>query len=225
MIQLINVGKRYDRQHALNDISFQVEKGSMVFISGHSGAGKTTLLKLIGYIEAASAGQVVVNGYNLKRMRRRAIPYFRRKIGMVFQDYRLLNDRSVFDNVAFPLAIAGYRHNEIASRVRAVLTRVGLLKKAHVYPFTLSGGEQQRVGIARAVVNKPDILLADEPTGNLDPELSLEIMKLFEEFNQIGTTVMIASHDKSLIEHMHYPVIWLKNGMLESVANNPETHH
>lgn len=219
MIQLSNVSKRYETHDVLCGIDLKIEQGSMVFISGHSGAGKTSLLKLIAYMERASQGQIFVNGVNLQRIRKRAIPYFRRQIGMVFQEYRLLNDRTVFDNVALPLVIAGFRPDEIGNRVRAALSRVGLLKKAHVYPLSLSGGEQQRVGIARAVVNKPAILLADEPTGNLDPELSYEIMKLFEEFHQIGTTVVIASHDRSLIKRMPYPVYSLHQGQLTPPPN------
>jgi len=215
IIQLVGVSKGYDRHEVLSGLSFQIDKGSMIFISGHSGAGKTTLLKLIGFVEAASSGQVIINGINLSRIKPRAIPAFRRQIGMVFQDYRLLANHTVFDNVSLPLVIAGYRHHEIASRVRADLSRVDLLNKAGAYPVTLSGGEQQRVGIARAVVNKPAILLADEPTGNLDPELSLEIMRFFQEFHQTGTTVLIASHDHTMIQRMDYPVLHLHHGRLE----------
>lgn len=214
MIELVNVYKRYAHDDALRGIDLTIAQGSMVFISGHSGAGKTSLLKVIAYMEPITQGQITVNGVDLRKIRPRAVPYFRRQLGMVFQDYRLLMDRTVFDNVALPLIIAGFRHTEIGGRVRAALTRVGLLQKANAYPYSLSGGEQQRVGIARAVVTKPAILLADEPTGNLDPELSIEIMKLFSEFHQIGCTVVIASHDRSLIKRMPYPVYTLQQGQL-----------
>lgn len=216
MIQLVGVTKRYGHYEALRNLTLNIAQGEMAFITGHSGAGKTTLLKLIGFLEPCSYGQVVVNGLNLTRIKKKIIPHFRRNIGMVFQDCRLLNDRSVFDNVALPLVIAGYRPTEIASRVRAALNRVALLKKANAMPQTLSGGEQQRVGIARAVINKPAILLADEPTGNLDPELSWEIMRLFEEFHKMGTTVLIASHDRALIDRLAHSVYCLKNGTLQS---------
>ncbi len=160
----------------MSNVSFHLEAGTMAFLTGHSGAGKSTLLKLIAVIENATSGQVFVDGQNVARIGRRGIPYIRRKIGFIFQDHHLLFDRTVFDNVALPLIIAGYRHQEIGRRVRAALDKVGLLNKERLYPITLSGGEQQRVGIARAVVNKPLLLLADEPTGNLDPDLSREVM-------------------------------------------------
>jgi cell division transport system ATP-binding protein len=184
----------------------------MAFLTGHSGAGKSTLLKLIAVIENATSGQVLVDGQNVARLGRRGIPYLRRKIGFIFQDHHLLFDRTVFDNVALPLIIAGYRHQEIGRRVRAALDKVGLLSKERLHPITLSGGEQQRVGIARAVVNKPLLLLADEPTGNLDPDLSREVMDLFALFNRVGVSVLIASHDVALIEQFHYPVIRLDHG-------------
>jgi cell division transport system ATP-binding protein len=215
MIRFDNVSKRYPGGfEALGNISFQLERGAQAFLTGHSGAGKSTLLKLIAMIERATRGQVFVDGQNVSRISRRRIPHLRRKIGFIFQNHHLLFDRTVFDNVALPLVIAGYRHQEVGRRARAALDKVGLLSKERLYPITLSGGEQQRVGIARAVVNKPLLLLADEPTGNLDPELSREIMNLFALFNQVGVTVLIASHDIALIEQLNYPVITLEHGRL-----------
>ena len=215
MIQFDNVSKRYPGGfEALSNVSFHLEAGGMAFLTGHSGAGKSTLLKLIAVIESATSGQVFVDGQNVARIGRRGIPFLRRKIGFIFQDHHLLFDRTVFDNVALPLIIAGYRHQEIGRRVRAALDKVGLLSKERLYPITLSGGEQQRVGIARAVVNKPLLLLADEPTGNLDPDLSREVMDLFALFNRVGVSVLIASHDVALIDQFHYPVIKLDHGRL-----------
>lgn len=215
MINFDNVSKRYPGGHeALNNLSFRVPKGKMTFLTGHSGAGKSTLLKLLAMIERPSRGQIILDGVNLNHISNRRIPYIRRNIGIVFQSHHLLYDRPVFDNVAMPLVILGFRHQEISKRVRAALDQVGLLKKEKSNPITLSGGEQQRVGIARAIVHKPGLLLADEPTGNLDSELSLEIMRLFERFNQVGTTVMIASHDLELIDILGAPRISLKDGAL-----------
>lgn len=215
MIQLNNVSKRYPGGFdALRNVSFEIADNEMVFITGHSGAGKSTLLKIITLIEHASRGQVVVNNKNLARMPRRRIPYFRREIGMVFQDNKLLYDRTVFDNVALPLVVAGVSHQEIGRRTRAALDKVGLLGKEKMYPITLSGGEQQRVGIARAVVNKPALLLADEPTGNLDADLSDQIIDLFHEFNQHGVSVVIATHDLRQIKRLRKRVLALKDGEL-----------
>ncbi len=215
MIRFSHACKRYPGGHeALSRISFHMPAGQMAFLTGHSGAGKSTLLKLIALLERPSRGQVFVNGQNLARISRRRIPFFRREIGIIFQDHQLLFDRTVFDNVALPLIIAGLPQREIGKRVRAALDKVGLLKKERVYPVTLSGGEQQRVGIARAVVNKPPLLLADEPTGNLDPELSREIMRLFEDFSQVGVTVLIASHDLDLISRLPCRQLTLKEGQL-----------
>lgn len=217
MIQFTDVYKRYvNRYEALSGLSFHLEKGEMAFLTGHSGAGKSTLLKLIALIERSSNGQVLVNNQNLSRLPQRKIPYYRRQIGLVFQDHNLLHDRTVFDNVALPLVIAGENHREIGRRVRASLDKVGLLGKERNLPIALSGGEQQRVGIARAVVNRPPILLADEPTGNLDPDLSRDIMSLFEQFNQVGTTVFIASHDIDLIQSLNYRQVILHQGRLAS---------
>jgi len=218
MIKLHNVGKRYPTGHeALHDVSFAVGRGEMVFVTGHSGAGKSTLLKLMGIIERPSSGELIVNDRNLGRLSKRLIPYHRRTLGMIYQDFRLLADRSIFDNVALPLVIAGYYdQQEIRRRARAALDKVGLLGKEKLYPLELSGGEQQRVGIARAVVHKPVLLLADEPTGNLDPTLAAEIMSLFEAFNRVGVTVLIASHNIELIARMKRRVLVLNNGRLVS---------
>lgn len=215
MIRFDNVCKRYPGGHdALQGVSFHLHTGAMAFLTGHSGAGKSTLLKLIALLEHPTRGQLFLDGENLSRTPKRRIPYVRRKIGMIFQNYRLLFDRTVFDNVALPLVIAGYRHQDIGRRVRAALDKVGLLDKERALPITLSGGEQQRVGIARAVVNKPPLLLADEPTGNLDPELSRDIMHLFEQFNQVGVSVLIASHDLDLISQLPYAQLQLHQGRL-----------
>lgn len=215
MITFTDVYKRYTNQYeALSGLSFELTKGEMAFLTGHSGAGKSTLLKLIALIERASHGQVLVNDQNLMRLPQGKIPYYRRQIGLVFQDHNLLHDRTVFDNVALPLVIAGENHREIGRRVRAALDKVGLLNKERNLPIALSGGEQQRVGIARAVVNRPPILLADEPTGNLDPDLSRDIMHLFEQFNQVGVTVFIATHDLELIKTLPYRQVILHKGRL-----------
>lgn len=216
MIFFDNVTKRYPGGYeGLSNVSFHIEAGEMVFLTGHSGAGKSTLLKLIGLLERSTRGQVRVAGRNLTRLKRRLIPYHRREVGIIFQDHRLLYDRTVFDNVAMPLIVAGLGHNEVGRRVRAALDKVSLLDKEKAYPITLSGGEQQRVGIARAVVSKPPVVLADEPTGNLDPTLSHEIMSLFEQFNQVGVTLLIATHDLELIGRMKKRILTLRNGRLE----------
>jgi cell division transport system ATP-binding protein len=209
------VSKRYDNGfEALNRVDFEVARGEMVFLTGHSGAGKSTLMKLIMLMERPSGGQVIVDNRNLNRLSSGQIPYYRRNIGVVFQNHQLLFDRSVFDNVALPLQISGSSPSEIGRRVRAALDKVGLLDKERQTPISLSGGEQQRVGIARAVVNKPALLLADEPTGNLDPELSAEIMTLFRQFNEVGVTVMIASHDLGLLKRMNKRVLGLAEGQV-----------
>ncbi len=215
MIQFINTWKRYPGGHdALCGVSFDIKKGEMVYLTGHSGAGKSTLLKLIALIERNSRGQVIVNQHNLSTLKKWQVPYYRRKIGFIFQKYKLLYDKTVFDNVSLPLIIDGTRHQDIKKRTRAALDKVNLLDKERHYPVTLSGGEQQRVGIARAIVNKPPLLLADEPTGNLDPELSGEIMQLFKAFNDVGVTVLIASHDIELINKMDCRVVQLNKGQL-----------
>lgn len=215
MIIFNEVSKRYPSGYqALQQVSFHLKHGELAFLTGHSGAGKTTLLRLIALIERNTGGQILVHGYNLSRLSANLVPYLRRRIGMTFQDHRLLFDRTVFDNVALPLMVAGYRHQEIRRRVRAALDKVGLLNKEKSYPITLSAGQQQRVGIARAVVNKPPILLADEPTGNLDPSLAREVMSLFAQFNQVGVTVLIASHALGLIKSMGYRTLILQEGNL-----------
>lgn len=215
MIQFHNVFKRYESGHeALQNVSFSLNEGEMAFLTGHSGAGKSTLLKLIMRMEVATRGQVNIDGINLNHLARRHVPFLRRKIGVVFQDHQLLYDRSVYDNVALPLVIEGMEPQDIGRRVRAALDKVGLLSKEKLTPIMLSGGEQQRVGIARAVVNKPPILLADEPTGNLDPQLSAEIMQLFRQFNAVGVTVLIASHDIDLISRMGMRMMELSQGGL-----------
>lgn len=215
MIRFDNVSKRYHESHdALSNLSFELPDGQMVFLTGHSGAGKSTLLKLIMLIERPTRGQVFIGGRNLARISNGQIPYLRRQIGVVFQNHQLLFDRTVFDNVALPLQISGLPIREQGKRVRAALDKVGLLHKENDNPLALSGGEQQRVGIARAVVNKPAILLADEPTGNLDPELSAEIMNLFQDFNHVGVNVLIATHDISLVRNMKHRVMTLDHGRL-----------
>ncbi len=215
MIQFEHVFKRYpERGEALTNISFEMKVGEMAFLTGPSGAGKSTLLRLIGLLERPTRGDIVVNGRNLATLPRDRIPYHRRDVGMIFQDHRLLPDRSVFDNVALPLVVTGLGHKEVGRRVRAALDQVGLLKRERAVPVALSGGEQQRVGIARAVVGRPPVLLADEPTGNLDPELSKEIFQLFERFQYVGVTLLIATHDLVLVKSMHYRTFSLGEGRL-----------
>lgn len=215
MIEFKNVTKRYPGgQDALSNVSLNLGEGEMAFLTGHSGAGKSTLLKIISLIEKPTRGQALLNRINLKTISRHRIPYMRRNIGIIFQDHQLLFDRPVFDNVAMPLIIQGYRHQEIAKRTRAALDKVGLLNKEKSMPITLSGGEQQRVGIARAVVHKPMLLLADEPTGNLDAVLSREIMQIFLDFNQVGVSVLVASHDLILIDELQKPVLTLNQGKM-----------
>ncbi|GAB6140986.1 cell division ATP-binding protein FtsE [Methylosoma difficile] len=217
MLRFDNVTKRYNETgDVLRGVSFHLQRGEIAFLTGHSGAGKSTLLKLIAVMERCNRGEIWLDGQNLSHAKDSQIPYLRRKMGFIFQDYKLLQDRTVFDNVALPLVIAGYGHQETTRKVRAILDKVGLAGKEKKYPLALSGGEQQRVGIARAVVNKPPIIIADEPTGNLDPELSEEIMRLFEGFQQVGVTVLIASHDISLIRRMNHRVLKLDHGQLVS---------
>jgi len=222
VIHLENITRRYGSHDALQRLTLDVDAGEMVFVTGHSGAGKSTLLKLIALIERPTRGRIVVNNQDLAKIGRRRIPGYRRDIGMVFQDHKLLFDRNVFDNVALPLIITGTGTREIGRRVRAALDQVGLLRREKQMPETLSSGEQQRVGIARAIVGRPTLLIADEPTGNLDPELSLEIMRLFERFNDVGVTLMIASHDLHLIGGMGRRRIVLDNGMLAGEAGDEE---
>ena len=215
MIKFDDVSKKYQGSvDALSRVSFELATGEMAFLTGHSGAGKSTLMKLIILLERASQGQVFVNGVNLKRVSRRHIPMVRRGVGVVFQNHQLLFDRSVYDNVALPLTIAGYAPREVGRRVRAALSKVSLSDKEKQMPSALSGGEQQRVGIARAVVNKPPVLLADEPTGNLDSELSREILELFRQFNQVGVCVLIATHDLNLVRQVGCRQLVLNQGKL-----------
>ena len=214
MIRLVKVSKSYPRHHALRNISFELQKGEMAFLTGHSGAGKSTLLKLLLMTEQPSAGQIFIHNRLCHRLNPRHIATLRRDIGMIFQDPQLIPHRTIFENIALPLFISGYRMAEIKRRVRAVLEKVNLENKEHVFPEELSLGEQQRVGIARAVIHRPSILLADEPTGNLDPELSRDIMSLFAAFNAIGVTVLVATHDLSLIATMNQRIITLQQGQL-----------
>ncbi len=218
MIRFERVSKAYlGGKQALQNVSFHVNTGEMAFLTGHSGAGKSTLLKLICAIEHPSDGHIWFNDYEISKIRNRELPFLRRQIGMIFQDHNLLMDQSVFDNVALPLIISGNSQNDIQRRVSAALDKVGLLDKARYQPIQLSGGEQQRVGIARAVVNQPSVLLADEPTGNLDDKLSEDIFKLFEEFNRVGVTVLMATHDMRLVKRHPYRILTLKQGRLGEV--------
>ena len=217
MIRLHRVTKRFDGgTEALSNVSLRVDAGALAFLTGPSGAGKSTLLRLIARLERPTRGRIMVNGHDLETIRRREVPQFRRSIGLVFQDHRLLFDRPVHANVALPLEILGYRRAEARKRVRAALDKVGLLQKEHAAPQTLSAGEQQRVGIARAIVHRPALLLADEPTGNLDPRLSREIMELFLDFNRVGMTALIASHNLELIGSLGKPMLHLEHGRLEA---------
>ncbi len=217
MILFEQVSKRYHGSNeALQNINLHMHAGEMAFLTGHSGAGKSTLLKLIALIERATAGNVVIGSRHLNTVKRHTLPYLRRNMGIIFQDYQLLYDRTVYDNVALPLIISGFSSREVKKRVHAALDKVALLRFEKKYPITLSGGEQQRVSIARAVVNKPALLLADEPTGNLDPELSQEIMSLFMDFNQVGVTVLIATHDIPLIQQLDKRIIELSHGQIHT---------
>ncbi len=217
MIQLYHVSKVYERDvTALKDVSLKVDKGEFVFLTGASGAGKTTLLKLLFAAEKPSSGQILVHGRNVSRIKSSKIPHLRREIGVVFQDFKLIHQWTVFRNVAFVLEMLGLPPKQVKRKVWLTLKMVHLQHKMDTYPLKLSGGEQQRVAIARALVNDPMLLLSDEPTGNLDPEMSMEIMKLFLDINMRGTTVLLASHDKAMIEHMNKRVVVLSKGSLIS---------
>ena len=219
MIQFEQVTKVYPGGHkALINVNFHLKNNEMAFLTGHSGAGKSTLLKLMTVIERASAGRVCINGHDIAHIKPSQVPYLRRHIGVIFQNHHLLMRKSVFDNVALPLVIEGFSLGEIRKRVSGALDLVGLYGKERHLPIMLSGGEQQRVGIARAIVNKPPLLLADEPTGNLDPKLSMDILRLFEAFNDAGTTVLIATHDLGLIAKMKYRTLTLKQGRMLGAA-------
>jgi cell division transport system ATP-binding protein len=215
MISFSQVTKRYPSGlDALRGVTLTIETGEMVFITGHSGAGKSTLLKLAAAIERPSSGSVIVNGQNVGALRARAVPFLRRNFGLIFQDQKLLFDRSAFDNVMLPLAITGFDRREAARRVRAALDKVGLLAKEKALPIALSGGEQQRLAIARAIVHRPAILVADEPTGNLDAAYAAELGELFRSFNQVGVTVVIATHDEALAARLKPRLVALKEGRL-----------
>lgn len=215
MVSFSAVAKRYPGgQEALRSVSFALEAGELAFLTGRSGAGKSTLLKLIPAIERPTSGSVIVNGQNVGALKRGAIPYLRRNIGLVFQDQKLLYDRSVFDNVMLPLAFSGQAPREAARRARAALDKVGLLARERSNPIQLSGGEQQRLAIARAVVNRPALLIADEPTANLDAESAARILEIFIAFNQVGVTVLLATHDQALIQRHGGKVLRLEAGKL-----------
>lgn len=217
MISFKQVSKRYPGGYAaLKNVSFEVDAGEMIFLTGHSGAGKSTLLKLIAAIERPNGGTVLVNGQNIGKIKAGAVPYLRRNIGLIFQDHKLLFDRNLFDNVLLPLQIAGFDHRESAKRVRAALDKVGLLKREKAIPIALSGGEQQRLCIARAIVNRPSILLADEPTGNLDADSANAIMEIFKSFHQVGATLLISTHDDTLLRQYTGRSLALKQGELQS---------
>jgi cell division transport system ATP-binding protein len=216
-----HVSKRYPNgRDALTKVSFEIHNGEMVFLTGRSGAGKSTVLKLIALLERPTRGTLIVGGNNTTTLRSRYVPAFRRQIGMVFQDHRLLADRPVFDNVALPLVVAGASFKEVDKRVRAALDQVGLLGRERMLPIELSVGEQQRVGIARAVVSKPPLLIADEPTGNLDPDLALEIMRLFRRFQDVGVTVVIATHDLHVVHEFGQREIVLEGGEVVGAADD-----
>ncbi|MES2720208.1 MAG: cell division ATP-binding protein FtsE [Pseudomonadota bacterium] len=215
MIRFESVSKRYAPQFdALRELSFELPTGEMAFLTGHSGAGKSTLLKLIMLIERASSGRVIVNDRDHSQLKGNQIAMARRDIGMIYQDHNLLDDRTVYDNVALPLVISGMQPRDIPNRVYAALDLVGLKHRAKSLPFELSGGEQQRVGIARAVVSKPAVILADEPTGNLDPQLAVEVMNIFEELSRVGVSILVATHDLSLIARFRHRLLTLKAGQL-----------
>ncbi len=215
MIVFDQVTKRYPGGfEALNQIKFSLQPGEMAFLTGHSGAGKSTVLKLIALLERPTSGQILVNGARLNQLKKNDIALHRAQLGITFQAPCLLHDRSVFDNVALPLLIQGFSPLMVAKRVHAALDMVGLLNKEKMLPMHLSGGEQQRIGLARAVVHKPRVLLADEPTGNLDPHLAAEIMSIFEQFNQAGVSILIATHDLALIARMKYRIMMLRKGVL-----------
>ena len=224
-IELQHVTKRFDNGHeALADVSVAFDEGSMTFLTGHSGAGKSTFLKLLLRAEQPTRGKIIVQGVDITQMAERRLPAYRQNLGVVFQDHHLLTQRSIFDNVAIPLRVVGMREKEVARRVRAALTNVDLLGKEHLFPRHLSTGEQQRVGIARAVVTRPKILLADEPTGNLDPDLSRHIMELFARFNQVGSTVIVATHDIALIETMGLRTLAIEQGRVVDDVTREAIH-
>jgi len=222
MISFNQVRKRYPGGHeALSNVSFDIAQGEMAFLTGHSGAGKSTLLKLVAAIERPNSGSVLVNNQNVGALKASALPFLRRNLGIIFQDHKLLFDRNVFDNVLLPLQICGFDHKESAKRVRAALDKVGLLKREKANPIALSGGEQQRLCIARAIVNRPLILLADEPTGNLDADYAQDIMAIFKSFHQVGVTLLISTHDAGVLQDTKVRVLNLKSGVLQTGPSNP----
>ncbi|MBR5239547.1 MAG: cell division ATP-binding protein FtsE [Clostridia bacterium] len=216
MLQFKNVSKTYENTNvtALENVNLDIEKGEFVFLVGHSGAGKSTLIKLITAEEKATSGEIIINDINVSKLKRKEIPYYRRTLGMVFQDFRLLDNKTVLDNVAFAMRVVGANKRQIRRRAPDVLGRVGLSQKAHFLPDQLSGGEQQRVAIARALANNPNLIIADEPTGNLDPDTSKEIMEYLEEINRSGTTIIVATHDKDIVNRMHKRVIAVDGGTI-----------
>ena len=214
-ISFSNVSKRYQGREALKNVNLNIAQGELVYLTGHSGAGKTTLLRLIAAVESPSTGNVLVSGQNVSALGRRGIPFLRRRLGLIFQDQKLLFDRSVFDNVMLPLVATGNAYGEAVRRARAALDKVGLLERERAWPVALSGGEQQRLCIARAIVNRPAILLADEPTASLDREYAQTIMDMFRSFHQVGVTVLIATHDRALIEESPARVLRLDHGSIE----------
>ncbi|MBQ4155197.1 MAG: cell division ATP-binding protein FtsE [Clostridia bacterium] len=221
MIEFKGVSKNYaNGTHALNDVNIKINKGEFVFVVGASGAGKSTFIKLMMHEEKVNSGEVIVNGYKMSKIKRREVPYFRRTLGIVFQDFRLIPNMTVFGNVAFSLRVVGASTKDIRRRVSAALAQVGLGNKARCYPNELSGGEQQRVGLARALVNNPQIIIADEPTGNVDPEMSYEIVDLLTEINRRGTTIVMVTHEHQLVRDFGRRVIMLEKGRI--VADNAE---
>jgi len=219
MIHFSQVTKRYPGGHeALSGVNFTIEQGELVFLTGHSGAGKSTLLKLIAAIERPTSGSLTVNGQNISRLPSRAVPYLRRNIGLVFQDHKLLFDRSAIENVVLPLDIAGFDRRESLKRARAVIDKVGLLSREKANPISLSGGEQQRLCIARALVSRPALLLADEPTGNLDAGYAADIMSMFRDFHRVGTTLLIATHDDRAISALGGRILQLDHGKVEELS-------
>lgn len=224
MIRFTHVHKTYANGHqALHDLNLTLQTGEMAFLTGHSGAGKSTVLKLLIGLEQVSRGSVFIDNVNLSHLRARQLARLRREVSFIFQDPQLLYDKTVFENVALPLVIARFHSNEIQKRVRAALSKVGLGAKENCSPKSLSCGEQQRMGVARAIVNTPRILLADEPTGNLDPDLAFEMMQLFASFNKAGVTVLIATHNLPLIASFHHRIISLKNGRIQGDTQNDES--
>lgn len=220
MIAFSHVYKTFRGEiHALRDVSFRINKGDFVFLTGHSGAGKTTLFNLLAGFDKPTSGQVVVADYNLNDLREDMVPYFRRKVGVVFQDFKLLHNRTIFENISLPLEIIGVSSTVIQEKSHQMLSSLGIFDKGHQYPDELSGGEKQRVAIGRALISQPDVIIADEPTGNLDPQLSREVMNVFHKFNALGTTVFIATHDMNLVAESKKRVIHLKNGELAKEAS------